>query len=389
MNNNKENMISSVSLRDARLSIDDQLVLSSIEEIIVDMRNGKPVIIVDDENRENEGDLVIAAQMATPENINFMAREGRGLICLPIEEAMVDRLGLQLMGRGNNSRHRTAFTVSIEAKEGVTTGISAADRAHTIQTAIRPQSGPHDIATPGHVFPLLAREGGVLVRAGHTEAAVDLARMAGFSGAGVICEIMNDDGTMARMNDLVVFSQKHGLKIGTIADLISYRRRKESLIKRIHEGVLSSRYGGEFKLFVYASTIEYAEHIALVKGDIIKGDDPVLVRMHAIDVLSDILGQGDNPVLQKSMEMIAAQKRGAIVILREPNPKGLSERLSRSAVSQKQTSDLQSELRHYGIGAQILLDLGIRHMVLLSNSPKNIIGLEGYDLHIHGHQHIV
>ncbi len=361
----------------------DKPVLSSIEEILEDVRSGKPVIIVDDEDRENEGDLIIAAAKATPENINFMAREGRGLICLPMEEAIVDRLGLQLMGRGNNSRHRTAFTVSIEAREGVTTGISAADRAKTIQTAIDPKSGPNDIATPGHIFPLLAREGGVLVRAGHTEAAVDLARLAGFTPAGVICEIMNDDGTMARLADLAAFSGKHNLKIGTIADLIAHRRRNECLVKRIHEGTLDSRFGGNFKMIVYANTIEYAEHIVLVKGDIAAAKSPVLVRMHAVDILGDILGKGSESILHNAMEHIAQEGRGVIVILREPNPRNLTERLAQRERVQNQSPNA-ANLRDYGIGAQILLDLGIRDMILLSNSPKNVIGLEGYDLHIHG-----
>ncbi|MBK9585155.1 MAG: 3,4-dihydroxy-2-butanone-4-phosphate synthase [Alphaproteobacteria bacterium] len=361
----------------------DKPVLSSIEEILEDVRSGKPVIIVDDEDRENEGDLIIAAAKATPENINFMAREGRGLICLPMEEAIVDRLGLQLMGRGNNSRHRTAFTVSIEAREGVTTGISAADRAKTIETAIDPKSGPNDIATPGHIFPLLAREGGVLVRAGHTEAAVDLARLAGLTAAGVICEIMNDDGTMARLDDLGAFSRKHNLRIGTIADLIAHRRRKECLVKRIHEGTLDSRFGGNFKMIVYANTLEYAEHIVLVKGDIASTKSPVLVRMHAVDILGDILGKGSESILHKAMEHIAQEGRGVIVILREPNPRNLTERLAQRDRVQNQ-SPSAANLRDYGIGAQILLDLGIRDMILLSNSPKNVIGLEGYDLHIHG-----
>lgn len=379
-----DKQVSKQDIRDVRLAADDQTVLSSIDEIIEDVRNGKPVIIVDDEDRENEGDLVIAAQMATPQNINFMAKEGRGLICLPMEEAMVDRLGLQLMGRGNNSRHRTAFTVSIEAKEGVTTGISAADRAHTIQTAIRPESGANDIATPGHIFPLMAREGGVLVRAGHTEAAVDLSRLAGFSGAGVICEIMNDDGTMSRLPDLVVFAQRHGLKIGTIADLISYRRRKESLVERIHEGVFKSCFGGDFKMFLYATRIDYVEHIALIMGDISdnSSDNPVLVRMHSVDLLSDALGGGGGASsLQKSMEIISREGRGVVVILREPDPKALSNRIIHKASMPE-----GHILRRYGIGAQILVDLGVRNMVLLSNTPKSIIGLDGYDLHIHGHK---
>ncbi len=373
-------------MSEAVLKKENHSAISSIDEIIEDMRNGKPVIIVDDEDRENEGDLVIAAQMATPENINFMAKDGRGLICLPLEEAMVDRLGLHLMGRGNNSRHRTAFTVSIEAMEGVTTGISAADRAKTIQTAINPQNGHDSIATPGHVFPLRARAGGVLVRAGHTEASVDLAKMAGFSGAGVICEIMNDDGTMARLNDLVGFSERHNLKIGTIADLIAYRRRNEKMVECIHDGKFTSRFGGEFNIHVYAAQLEYAEHIALVKGDIsAAGDEPVLVRMHAHNIMNDVLAAGSDNLLQKSMEMIEAEGRGVIVLLRSPNATSLSDSLvePRDAPSAK---PCDKGLRDYGIGAQILLDLGVKNMVLLSNSPKTVVGLDGYDLHIVGHR---
>ncbi|MBI1301592.1 MAG: 3,4-dihydroxy-2-butanone-4-phosphate synthase [Alphaproteobacteria bacterium] len=378
--------VAKTQIRDVRLNENDQLVLSSIEEIIKDVRNGKPVIIVDDEDRENEGDLIIAAQMATPENINFMAKEARGLICLPMEEGMIDRLGLQLMGRGNNSQHRTAFTVSIEAREGVTTGISAADRAHTIQTAINPDNGPEAIATPGHVFPLMAREGGVLVRAGHTEAAVDLAKLAGFSGAGVICEIMNDDGTMARLPDLVRFAQYHGLKIGTIADFISYRRRTETLVKRIHSSVFHSRFGGEFDLHLYKTHIEYAEHVALVKGNISKSKQPVLVRMHSLNILDDVLGGHGNRVLEQSMEAIDREGCGVVVLLRAPNPHSLSDQL----IPQKEKKgQLEGNvLRHYGIGAQILQDLGVHDMILLSNKPKTIAGLEGYGLHISGHRPI-
>ena len=381
--------VSKKTIRDARLSEDDQHALSSIEEILADVRAGKPVIIVDDENRENEGDLIIAAQMATPANINFMAKEARGLICLPLERAMVERLKLEQMGRGDNKTHRTAFTVSIEAKEGVTTGISAADRSQTILTAIDPQTGPSDIATPGHVFPLLARDGGVLVRAGHTEAAVDLAKLAGFSGAGVICEIMNDDGAMARLPDLVKFGQFHGLKIGSIADLIAYRRRTETLVQKIHESDFSSVYGGEFKFYIYANTVHYAEHIVLVKGDVKKKDkeggasgEPILVRMHAVDILGDILGGTPSPTLKKSMEIIDAAGRGVIVLLRDPDPSSLSRRLNVGAENKA------APLKDYGIGAQILLDLGVRHMTLLTDNPKNIVGLEGYGLYISGHKPI-
>ncbi len=351
--------------------------MSGIEDILRDVRNGKPVIIVDDENRENEGDLVIAAQMATPENINFMAKYGRGLICLPMEQTMIDRLGLELMGRGNNTHHRTAFTVSIEAKEGVTTGISASDRAKTIQTAINSQSGPGDIATPGHVFPLRAREGGVLVRAGHTEAAVDLSRMAGFSGAGVICEIMNEDGSMARLRDLVAFANSHDLKIGSIADLIAWRRRNEKLVEKISEKDFESPYGDIFRFCIYANTINYAEHIALVRGNPDHFETKsVSVRMHALNIIDDVLMNKGNGILQRALNYIGKQEEGVIVIIREPDPTRLSRILNKDKMENSGT------LRDYGVGAQILKDLGIRKMKLLTNSPKTVIGLDGYGLEI-------
>lgn len=374
--------LSKQRLLDVRLGEEDQAVLSSVEEILTDIRAGKPVIIVDDESRENEGDLIIAAEMATPDAINFMAREGRGLICLPMERAMIERLDLQLMGRGNNTRHTTAFTVSIEAKEGVTTGISAADRAHTIKVAIDPASGSADIASPGHVFPLLARDGGVLVRAGHTEAAVDLAKAAGFSGAGVICEIMNDDGTMARLPDLVAYAQRHGLKIGTIADLIAWRRQRETLVRHLHSSPFESRYGGAFTLHLYSSTIDAAEHVALVKGQI-DPNEPILVRMHALDILSDALGQGDN-MLQKSMRAIERAGQGVLVLLREGAPSRLSERLKASGGKKQHMPE--PVLRHYGIGAQILQDLSVGKMTLISSHPKNVVGLDGYGLEIAGYR---
>jgi len=364
-------------------AVKTESALSSIDEILEDVRAGKPVILVDDENRENEGDLIIAAEMASAENINFMAKDGRGLICLPMERAMVERLGLELMGRGDNTSHRTAFTVSIEAKEGVTTGISAADRATTIKAAINPQALREDIATPGHVFPLLARDGGVLERAGHTEAAVDLARMAGFSGAGVICEIMNDDGTMARLPDLVGFGEKHGLKIGTIEDLIAYRSSQECLVERIHEDAFESRYGGSFKFMLYANTLQYAEHVALVKGDPGQLKQPVLVRMHAVDFMGDILGRNDSSGLHRSMELIEEAGEGVVVILRDTNPAALSRRLKGQVEPNK-----DGQLRRYGIGAQILKDLGVEEMTLLTDNPKNVVGLEGYGLYITGYKPI-
>ena len=369
---------------------DNESCIAEISEIIEDVRNGTPVILIDDEDRENEGDLIIAAQMATPENINFMAKFARGLICLPMEKAMTDRLGLELMGRGDNVRHRTAFTVSIEAKEGVTTGISAADRAKTIQTAVNPETQAMDIATPGHVFPLIAQEGGVLVRAGHTEASVDLAKMAGFSPAGVICEIMNDDGTMARLPDLVSFAQHHGLKIGTIADLIAYRRQNEKLVKDICEREFESVYGGPFRLHIFESEIYGVENIALVKGDVSEPNGPVLVRMHAINILKDALGgvldSPNDTILRKSMELIGEKGCGVIVIIRETNPKSLSQMLlSEETVPKPKDTSETGTLRNYGVGAQILRHLGVRKMTLITNAPKNIIGLDGYGLEIVDH----
>ena len=361
--------------------------LSRPEEIIEEARQGKMFILVDDEDRENEGDLVIPAQCATPEAVNFMAKYGRGLICLAMDHNHIERLRLPLMAQQNGTRHQTAFTVSIEAREGVTTGISAADRARTIQAAIDPKAGPDDIVTPGHVFPLLARDGGVLVRAGHTEASVDIARMAGMTAAGVICEIMNDDGTMARLPDLVKFAQFHGLKVGTIADLIAYRRRTETIVEQKLAATLDSRFGGRFQMYVYVNKVAYAEHIALVRGDI-SGDEPVLVRMHALSVLDDVLGDKSaarDGELQASMEMIAREGRGVVVLLREPMANGLTA----SVLARLEGHDNPTPaLRDYGVGAQILLDLGVRDMVLLSNRKKSIIGLEGYGLSVLGHRPI-
>jgi 3,4-dihydroxy 2-butanone 4-phosphate synthase/GTP cyclohydrolase II len=362
-------------------------VISPSAEIIEAARNGQMFVLVDDEDRENEGDLVIPAQMATPQAVNFMAKHGRGLICLAMTRERVEQLNLPLMARQNASRHQTAFTVSIEAREGVTTGISAPDRARTIAVAIDPGKGAQDIATPGHVFPLVAREGGVLVRAGHTEAAVDIARLAGLLPAGVICEIMNDDGTMARRDDLIAFAQRHGLKIGTIADLIAYRRRHDRIVERVAEVPFASRHGGEFRLIVYVNRVDYAEHIALVKGDI-SGPDPVLVRMHALSVLDDALGDlggGRDRLLQRSMQMIAEAGRGVIVLFRELLPTALSDRLRQAGEAK---SDALPEIRDNGIGAQIMLDLGIHEMILLSNTKWTIVGLEGYGLKVVGQRRI-
>lgn len=357
-------------------------VTAPIEEIIEEARNGHMFILVDDEDRENEGDLVIPAQMATPEAINFMARFGRGLICLSLTRQRVEQLRLPLMPQQNANRLRTAFTVSIEAREGVTTGISAPDRARTIAVAIDPAKGPEDIITPGHIFPLMARDGGVLARSGHTEAAVDIARLAGLNPSGVICEIMNDDGTMARRPDLVRFARHHGLKIATIADLIAYRRRWDRIVERRLETDFESRYGGRFRLYVYVNTIAYVEHIALVKGDI-SGPEPVLVRMHALHVLDDVLAakaSGRGGLLQKSMEQIEKEGRGVIVLLREASPTSLLDRLR----GLRDADQAVPELRDYGIGAQILLDLGVHEMVLLSNTHRTIVGLEGYGLKVVG-----
>jgi 3,4-dihydroxy 2-butanone 4-phosphate synthase / GTP cyclohydrolase II len=357
--------------------------LSPIEEVVEDARNGRMFILVDAEERENEGDLVIPAQMATPDAINFMAKHGRGLICLALTPDRAKQLHLELMSRSNRSRHSTAFTVSIEAKEGVSTGISAHDRAHTIAVAIDPTKDYRDVMTPGHVFPLVAKEGGVLVRAGHTEAAVDLARLAGLNPAGVICEIMNDDGTMARLPDLIAFAQRHGLKIAAIADLIAHRLRYDHLVKVVAETQVDSAYGGAFDLKVYATTVDPAEHVALVKGDVASGG-PVLVRVHALNTIDDVISTGARreTLVHKAMEIIGREGRGVVVLIRESRPDAISARLN-----QEQGSGGQQRLIEYGIGAQILLDLGVREMMLLSNSPaRKIVGLEGYGLAVAGHR---
>jgi 3,4-dihydroxy 2-butanone 4-phosphate synthase/GTP cyclohydrolase II len=352
--------------------------LSSAEELVEEARNGRMFILVDDEDRENEGDLVIPAQFATPDAINFMARHARGLICLTLTQARVEQLGLPLMSQSNGTRHQTAFTVSIEAREGVTTGISAADRARTIAVAVNPAAGRADIVTPGHIFPLMAREGGALVRAGHTEAAVDIARLAGLNPAGVICEIMNDDGTMARLPDLVTFAQKHNLKLGTIADLIAHRRRTERLVRRVEEGEFAHVAGGVWKAIVYANTVQYQEHLVLTKGDL-AGSPPPLIRMHQVDLLDDMTGGPHWISLHNAMQMIANEGRGALVLIREHRTTALSERVGKLAQTSRRPP---GELRDYGIGAQILLDLGVKDMVLLSNTHRTIVGLEGYGLNI-------
>ncbi len=351
--------------------------LSSADELIEEARSGRMFILVDDEDRENEGDLVVPAQFATPDAINFMARHARGLICLALTRSRVERLGLPLMAAANGTRHQTAFTVSIEAAEGVTTGISAHDRAHTVAVAINTECGRDHITTPGHVFPLVAREGGTLVRAGHTEAAVDIARLAGLNPSGVICEVMNDDGTMARLPDLISFAQRHNLKLGSIADLIAHRRRTERLVRRVEEGVLHHAIGGEWRLAVYANTVEYAEHLVLSKGEL-AAPVPALVRMHQVDLMGDWVGGASWPTLSAAMRLIAAENRGAIVLLRDPRPTALSERVAGMRGSPRP----RPVLRDYGIGAQILVDLGVRDMILLSNTQRTVIGLEGYGLNI-------
>ena len=364
----------------------DSEFLSPIDEIIEEARNGRMIILVDDESRENEGDLIVPAQMATPDAINFMAKHGRGLICLALTRERVDRLGLPLMAKRNESRLQTAFTVSIEAREGVSTGISVADRAHTIAIAVDPNKGPDDIASPGHVFPLVAQDGGVLVRAGHTEAAVDIARLAGLTPAGVVCEIMNDDGTMARLPDLVAFAQLHAIKVATIADLIAHRLRNDRVVERISETVLHSRHGGEFRMMIYINAVAYAEHVALVKGDV-STPEPVLVRMHALTVLDDVLGDvtgGRGGELQAAMRMIGEAGRGVVVLIREASPTSLSDQVAARSAKPPPAKHIERtappNLRAYGVGAQILLDLGVRDMILLTNTKRTIVGLDGFGL---------
>ncbi len=349
-------------------------VISSVEEIIEDARNGRMFVLIDHEDRENEGDLVIPAQMATPDAINFMATNGRGLICLALTSERVDQLGLELMSTNNSSRHETAFTISIEAREGVTTGISAHDRARTVAVAIDASKGMTDIATPGHVFPLRARSGGVLVRAGHTEAAVDISRLAGLNSSGVICEIMNEDGTMARLPELIGFAQKHGLKIGTISDLIAYRRRHDNLVRASDQTKIFSEFGGEWDMKVYEDETHGDQHIVLIKGDL-TGDKPVLVRMHAMDPMLDIVGVGPRGRADEfgaAMNMVAEEGRGVVVLLRDTAMK-----------IENNDNTSPSTLRQYGLGAQILSSLGLSKLELLTNSPTpKVVGLEAYGLEI-------
>jgi 3,4-dihydroxy 2-butanone 4-phosphate synthase / GTP cyclohydrolase II len=359
---------------------DDSPALVPIEEIIEEARNGRMYILVDDEDRENEGDLIIPAQMATPDAINFMATHGRGLICLAMTKARCDQLGLAPMTRDNRESMETAFTVSIEAKEGVTTGISAADRARTVSVAVDASKGPQDIVSPGHVFPLTARDGGTLVRAGHTEAAVDISRLAGLNPSGVICEIMKDDGTMARMDDLVSFARMHNLKMGTIRDLIEYRRKHDHLVECVSEAPFTSDYGGEWIAKTYRNKIDGSSHIAMQKGRIVEGA-PTLVRMHGISIFSDILGQPGprKRILQRAMTEIGSAGAGVIVLLM-PSTEARLQMLT----GQPNAMDL----RTYGIGAQILADLGIHDMTLLTNAHRNVVGLDGYGINIVGERAI-
>lgn len=364
--------------------------IATIEEAIGEIGRGRMVILMDDKNRENEGDLCMAAEKVTPEAVNFMARYGRGLICLPMAEDMVKRLGLPMMVSENTSAFGTAFTVSIDGAENITTGISAADRAYTILTAIADNAKSQDVVTPGHIFPLQARRGGVLVRAGQTEGSVDLARLAGLKPAGVICEVMKDDGTMARLPDLEKFAKEHGLKLVTIADLIEYRLRHDSLVYRVALARLPTRFGGEFQAVVYNTHVDGSEHLALVKGSISPHEE-TLVRVHSKYVPGDVFGfefLNTGAVIRRSMEIIAEGGNGVLLYLQTegkgPNPANATypQKEGKRNKDVNPSFIYQSDFREYGIGAQILRDLGVRKMRLLTNNPRNLVGLSGYGLEV-------
>ena len=360
-----------------------------IEEIIEEARNGRMYILVDDEDRENEGDLIIPAQMATPDAINFMATHGRGLICLTLTKTRVEQLGLDLMSRANGTRHETAFTTSIEAREGVTTGISAADRARTVSVAIDASKGRDDIVTPGHVFPLIARDGGVLVRAGHTEAGVDISRLAGLNPSSVICEIMKDDGTMARMDDLVSFARLHNLKMGTIRDLIAYRRKHDHLVEKRAEMKFTSKWGGDWTAMTFFNKATGDETMALRKG-LIDPDKPTLVRMHTMSMFVDVFGEDNKRagLLSRSMEAIAAEGSGIVVVINKPMRGVVSRFMQLRAEGKSAGAPEVEELRDYGGGAQILTEMGVHDMILLTNTHHTLVGLEGYGLSIVGERAI-
>jgi 3,4-dihydroxy 2-butanone 4-phosphate synthase/GTP cyclohydrolase II len=368
---------------------DDRPVLVPIEEIIDEARNGRMFILVDDEDRENEGDLIIPAQMATPAAINFMATHGRGLICLTLTSQRCEQLGLELMSRHNGTRHETAFTVSIEAREGVTTGISAGDRARTISVAIDGSKDKDDIVTPGHVFPLRARDGGVLVRAGHTEAAVDISRLAGLNPSGVICEIMSDDGTMARMDDLFSFARMHDLKMGTIRDLIAYRRKHDRMVEKKAEITFKSRWGGEWRACTYYNRATGDETLTLVKGRV-DPTRPTLVRMHTLSIFADIFGEDTERanLLNRSMEAIAEAGAGVIVVINRPMQRMMSRTIEIKNSVREGKAPATEELRDYGVGAQILAELGVHDMILLTNTHHSLVALEGYGLSIVGERRI-
>ena len=376
-------------MKDQPETYDFSAAISPIEEIVEEARNGRMYILVDAEDRENEGDLIIPAQFATPAQVNFMAKYGRGLICLSLTRERARGLELDMMARENRESMKTAFTVSIEAREGVTTGISAGDRARTVAVAIDASKGRQDIVTPGHVFPLIARDGGVLVRAGHTEASVDISRLAGLNPSGVICEIMNEDGTMARMDNLIPFARKHGLKMGTIRDLIAYRRKHDHLVEKRAELRFDSRWGGEWTAYTFFNKATDDETIALVKGHITP-DKPTLVRMHTMSMFVDVFGEANerSGLLSRSMEMIAEEGTGVLVLINKRMPGLVSRFIELRQQGKGAGAPEVEQLRDYGVGAQILAELGVHDMILLSNTHHTLAGLEGYGLSIVGERAI-